>query len=91
MYLGERPLEISLTSLQLSALVCVRVLQADHGLLSLLQLSVELLQLTPEGHHLTRSLCHLVLTLSQLLLEQRDLTGLLTQLHNKHTHVKDIS
>lgn len=82
-YLRQSPPQLSLTLLQLQGFAAVGVLQAQHGLLALPQLCVELLQLTPEGQHLAGSLRHFGLTLPQLLLEQRDFSCFLTHLPNK--------
>lgn len=82
-YLRQRPPQLPLTLLQLQSFGAVGVLQAQHGILALPQLCVQLLQLTPEGQHLTGPLRHLRLTLPQLLLEQRDFSCLLTHLPNK--------
>ncbi|TNN50187.1 hypothetical protein EYF80_039611 [Liparis tanakae] len=69
---------------------CRGVLQAQHGLLPLPQLGVELLQLAPQGHHLSGPLGHLRLTLPQLLLQQGDLSRLLTHLPHKEPTRQDV-
>lgn len=82
-YLRQSPPQLSLTLLQLQTLGAIGVLQAQHGLLSLPELGIELLQLPPQGHHLTGPLGHFGLTLPQLLLQQGDLSHLLTHLPNE--------